>query len=401
MEFDPNAMNFGAAQKLSPRAEPGHVAVLTRQTKRASQASNQGQVVKRLEANLQQHQRQARVERLKQMQQALATQSNGQRLMQALALVKKIYTADDVPSDLATMRLLQPILQGLLPKWKQLKAETSFSIAPEDYQVLQKLKQPHAVLATAERAALFNLLSAVYKSIDAEAPRAPVAATPARLMALKSQWLRATSDTEKQRLHAEIQQIEIARQRDYHAQCMQVLHQHQLKMPEMLQYPAARLLQQLTQLEQQWQKNRYSEAHHPAVPTLLQLSSRQLARLGVADARDFIQSQQKSVQQQLQTLPTAELKTLLKQWLQCFDGLLHSFQEAAEARRLEAIKKELNTLQARSAQWPTHLPEIKALEQQFLAAATEDKAELRKQLLQHYSQLLSTLPPITSPGETP
>ena len=401
MDFDPNAMNFGAAQKLSPQAEPGHVALLTRQAQRVPQKPEQGQVVKRLEANLQQHQRQARIERLKQMQQALATQSNGQRLMQALALVKKIYTADDAPSDLATMSLLQPILQGLLPKWKQLKAEKPFSIAPGDYQALQKLKQPHAVLVTAERAALFNLLSLVYKAVDAEAPRAPVAATPARLMALKSQYLRATSATEKQRLQAEIQDIEIARQRDYHAQCMRVLQQHQLKMPEMLKSPAARLLPQLAQLEQQWQTNRYSEAHHPVVPTLLQLSSRQLARLGVADARDFIQLQQKAVQQQLQALPAAELKTLLQQWCHGFASLLQAFQEAAEVRRLEAARKELNALHAHSAQWSTHLTEIKALEQQFLAAATEKKTELRHLLLQHYSQLLSTLPPITSPGENP
>lgn len=414
MDFDPNAMNFGAAQQLAPRAEASHVAVLTRQTQRASRALQQGssqapaqataqvQVVKRLEANLKQHQRQARVERLKQMQQALATQSNAQRLMQALALVKKVYTAEDAPSDLASMSVLQPILQGLLPKWKQLKAEQSFTVTAGDYQALQKLKQPHTVLSTAERAALFNLLNAVYKAIDvAGSSQVPVAATPARLMALKSQLLRATSETEKQRLQAEIQHIETARQRDYHQQCLRALQQHREQMPEMLKYPTARLLQQLTHLEKQWQTNRYAEAHHPAVPTLLQVSSRQLARLGVADAKDFIASQQTVIQQHLQALHTAEVLRQLQSWRQGFEAILQSLQDAAEARRLQAAQKELHQLQAHAAQWPSRLKEIKALEQQYVAAPAEEKAELRHKLLQDYSQLLSKLPPITSSGDCP
>lgn len=417
MEFDPNSMNFGAAQTLSRRAEPAHIELLSRQAEQSPQTKPEHiQVVKKLKDKVVQHEKQARTERLKQMQQALTTEVTPHRLMQALALVRKIYSEDHAPSDLATMSLLQPILQGLLPKWKSLKTgDTDSPITPQDYQLIQKLRQPHATLPTPERAVLYKLLHMVYQAMENQTDDSvfapPVAAAPPNLMALKSRLLRATSDVEKQRLQNDIQRVENAKKQDYHQQCLKALehHQTQLKAIESLQKtPRPHLLQALSKLEQQWDKNRAPAAQHPRVPTVIQLASRQLARLGIADAETFIKEQRQKMQHEIQNLTTEEVLSVLQSWHTHFDEALTRFQEQATAlvrtKALSKARANLHILKSKLDQWPTQLEEVKSLENKLLELKDDQqRADVRNQLFKRYSDILSALPVIETPtkGETP
>ncbi len=408
MDFDPSSLNFGAAQKLPPRAESSHIAVLERQARQAEHRDTPP-VAHQLRAQVEQHQLQRRVARLQQMQQAIASEASAHRLMQALALVKTLYTAEDAPTDLASISLLQPILQGLQPKWAALKAQAqSAPVLAVDYQRLDKLKQPHTRLHTAERSALFKLLHTVYKAIEAlygsQPQRAEVKSLSAQDLGLRSQLHRASSEREKQRLQAEIAELQTAQQRDYHAQCVHALRQCQMHMAQVASFaetPRPRLLQQLAKLAHQWENNKCPEAAYPLVPELLQGAGRQLARIGVADADAFIQTHNLGVQERLQGLGSEHaLFTLLQTWQGTFaealTRLLVSQHAAQASQALSLARTQSQQLQAQLEKWPAHHADIQALEHRFLTLdpTSGAAAEIRTALLQHYGQVLLNLPKI-------
>lgn len=410
MDFDPSTLNFGATQQLNHRVESTHIAVLERQARQTVRGEHT-EVAHHLQANVEQHHLQRRVARLQQMQQAIAAEASAQRLMQALALVKTLYTADDAPTDLSSISLLQPILQGLPPKWAALKAQAKTSpVLAVDYQRIEKLKQAHARLATAERAALFKLLHAVYKAIDAlygsqqQLPTS-VKSSSAQDLRLRSQLHRASSEHEKQRLRAEIAQLQNAQQQDGHAQCVRALAQSQQFMQalsSLAETPRPRILQHLSKLTQQWESNRLPASAYPMVPELLQLAARQLARIGVPDAEAFIQTQHLVAQNRVLSLSAEHpLFGPLKAWQEAFaealTRLLVSQQAAQASQALSLAREQCQRLQAQLTQWPEHHAEIQALEQTVLSLdPTTDAAypEARMALLQHYSQILLNLPKI-------
>ena len=407
MNFDPSTLNFGATHKLNPRAEASHIAVLERQAQQVARSAPTT-VAQQLKSNVAQHHLQRRIARLQQMQQAIAEDASAQRLMQALAFVKTLYTDADAPTDLAFISLLQPILQGLQPKWAALKTQANVSpVLPVDYQRLEKLKQPHAQMSTAERSALFKLLHRVYRAIDglsaSETPASDLKPANTQDLVLRSQLHRASSDREKQRLRAEIAQLENLQQRAYHTQCLRDLEQCQQMMQALSSFgetPRPRVLQHLSKLTQQWQNNRFAEAAYPMVPELLQLAARQLARIGVPDAAGFIQAQNAEVLHRLQSLGVEHaLFAPLQAWQGTFAETLSrllTHQEDLQAAQAFALARDASQkLHAQLEQWPEQRAEIQALEQRLREpAAGSTYAEAKAALLQGYGQILLNLPKI-------
>jgi len=369
-------------------------------------------------------------------------------VLQALAALQACYAEDNRPKDLASMGVLYPLLKCQAYKWDALNAQKQVEIPAPEAGYLQKLRQLKGGLGPVERAALLQLVLAVNQqwamlSFETEADSAlesaevvsvaeaasatqptetASVAEPAsalddfdplqasRLsMQLRAKLQRTFSPEEKASIQAELATLAGKQTAYFGLRQVQALQKQTLD----LQSDQTRFLQaKLTSSQfETWRKLRLSTlqslarlfsqgAEEPAVVAALTSAQAQAARLGLADAQSWIQSER----QKRQGLPAganAGLVQAFGAWQAAWDGLIDAaltdLQRLGHQLKQIAHQKQLQRLEQVQRDWQAQTAQINALEVDYLACSDPlAQAPLKQALLQAYAELLAQLPAATT-----
>ncbi|MGV3525490.1 MAG: hypothetical protein ACO1RX_14765 [Candidatus Sericytochromatia bacterium] len=350
-------------------------------------------------------------------------------LLQAIEALKTCFAGEAAPTDLETMGLLFPLLKCQEHKWERLQAGQLAEPPAPEAKLLQKWRSAKSSLSAVEKATFYQIVEGLNVLIarmpaPAEAPiseaetPAPVTPVPApespaeepfdpmtcgrRLMQLRAKLQRSCAESEKQRLQAQLNAL-VQQQNAYYAERRsQSLVQHQKKYAQLCQKlsgpVAAAALQQLRQeLIQQLehlQRLFHQDKQQPAGPEIFASASRQLARLGLADAAQVRSLEHTRQGEWIQAFPASQQNELTR-WQTSYQTLLTAFEQALGQALQQAQTAELTArIQAAQTHLQTQRQVLAELEQAWQAAAdSAEQAALRQNILLAYAQLILKLPP--------
>ncbi|MBF2054297.1 MAG: hypothetical protein IGS03_12670 [Candidatus Sericytochromatia bacterium] len=398
----------------------------------APSAENQA-VAARLKQNLQLSASEGRAERLKSMLvrlKALPAEPEGlhEGLMRVIASLKSCYAGADAPRDLATMSVLHPLLQCQACKWDALKAGGAAQVPEAEAGYLKKLRSLQgSSLAPLERATLLQLILALNQQLctstaaesTGETPATPPAVSSApvasfdpiqasRLMLqLRAKIQRTHSPAEKQALQAQLEALQAQQVAFFAMRQLQAL----ARQSQELAGDCSKLAQARAEHFSQWRPLRLKSLQNlsrllgqpPACPagvSLLESAQQQLARLDLPGGHQWIaqeQARQRDGWAAAREGLAPELAQALTDWLQQFDTLMQTLQQAcqhwAQKRRKAEQQTLLNSLAQAQQDWVLQETEIKALESRYLQC--EDpvaRRQLQQTLLNAYAEVLAMLP---------
>lgn len=364
-------------------------------------------------------------------------------VMTCLENLQSCYASEHVPKDLTTMSLLHPLLKCQAYKWDALKTSGPVAAPPQEAGYLQKLRQLKCGLGLVERAALMQLILALNhhlpvlsgpevtpevtpevrpEAAPAAAPvPAPVAASmtqpsPAAAPAessepaeafdpiqasrlslqLRAKLQRTHSPTEKAEIQAQLQSIDRQQQGFFKARQTQALD----KQIQDFTADLARFGQPGYSVRsfESWRKLRLSGLQNmarlfsqgtkdPVAISLFESAQSQLARLGLADAPDWIAAEQRRIASTL----TPELKPWLEALQAMLQGVLGLMQRLEVQMQAAEHQRRLEALEQSRGEWQARLDRLKSLEADYLA--TSDFGT-RQSLLQAYAELMAALPSV-------
>lgn len=375
-------------------------------------------------------------------------------VLQALAALQACYAEDNRPKDLASMGVLYPLLKCQAYKWDALKAQKQVEIPAPEAGYLQKLRQLKGGLGPVERAALLQLVLAINQQWGSfmrsfmrsdlpeqessttvaeqaselapelandtavsvgEAVSAPTSLadfdpvqTSRLSMQLRAKLQRTFSPEEKASIQAELATLADKQTAYFALRQVQALQKQTLD----LQSDQTRFLQAKLAASsfESWRKMRLTTlqslarlfsqgAEEPALVAALNSAQAQAARLGLADAQSWIQSER----QRRGALPAradAGLVQAFGAWQTAWDGLIDAaladLQRMGHQLKLLTHQKQLQRLEQVQRNWQAQAAQIKALEANYLACADPlAQIQIKQALLQAYAELLAQLPAAT------
>lgn len=392
-----------------------------------------------IEQNLQRQVKQAREQaRCDQLKQVLLSLKNLRPLdpadlsylavlLQAIESLKACFAGEAAPTDLETMGLLFPLLKCQEHKWERLKAGQPAEPPAPEAKLLQKWRSAKSSLSAVEKASFYQIvegLNVLIARLPAEAPVAePVAPLPEplpeppdaeepfdpmtcgrRLMQLRAKLQRSCAESEKQRLQRQLNAL-VQQQNAYYAERRaQSLAQHQKKYAQLcqklsgslgaaaLQQLRQELIQQLDHLQRLFTQDK----QQPVGPEIFASASRQLARLGLADAAQVRSHEHAQQIGWIQRFPEPQQADLTR-WQASYQLLLTAFEQAL--RQLSQVDQHAQAaglavqIQAAHARLQAQRQALAELEQAWrVAVDPAEQAALRQQILLAYAQLILNLP---------
>lgn len=419
-EFDPTALQLPDILTTSRGPEPPKVPVppaapvqhLQRQLQRETQRGAT-QVAQNVQQQLQMSHSEQRAEHLKKYLGALQVDAAADKtpLLAALKGIAGCYQGQQAPKDVATMNVVHPLLRCQAYKWDQLQAGNIPTPPAPEAGYLQKLRQLQGTLGPGERAALFRLVEAInhqlqtLRTIPADTP-AESAANPlpadfdplqaSRLqLQLRAKLQRTHSPVEKQQLQAELEQLQAQQQAFAHQRQLQALE----KQLQDWKNDSERLPKMNASHFESWRKLRISTLQSLArlfqgqtdCETVIASAQRQLARLGMDDAKTWIDRER----QQLQ------VPSVLQAWHQALGTLLESALQATERLALQlqqsVWEQQLTRLEKLQADWQHQAERLTTLETAYVQAEdASERQRLKQALLQHYAERMAQLVSVSS-----
>lgn len=366
-----------------------------------------------------------------------ASDDCAQTLMKALAVLQQSYRAEYAPKDLSTMSVLHPLLKCQALKWDQLKAQELPEIPAPEAGYLQKLRQLKGSLGALERAILYQLILAINAAISAHlsaadavapipgagasAPPEPIESSPAALaapapvmadfdplkasreiMQLRAKLQRTYSASEKQALQQELTRLTQAQQGYFQQRQSQALTKgcqdfeadlRRLSQPERLTHASLEQWRKLRLTGLQGLLRLFSQPAEPLALACFESAMRQLARLGMPDAREQHQRESQNLLPTL-TQATADLKHWQKAFDALFDQALLTWATLGLRQQAAEMEKKLGQLAKIQQDWQDRQGQLQALESAYLQADLSERQALKQTLLQAYAEMLAQLPPL-------
>jgi hypothetical protein len=294
--------------------------------------------------------------------------------------------------------LLQLVL-AVNQQWALLSLETEATSVSEPAELVS-VAEAASASQSSETASVASPASALEDFDPLQASRLS--------MQLRAKLQRTFSPEEKASIQAELATLAGKQTAYFGLRQVQALQKQTLD----LQSDQTRFLQaKLTSAQfETWRKLRLSTlqslsrlfsqgAEEPVVVTALTSAQAQAARLGLADAQSWIQSER----QKRQALPAganAGLVQAFAVWQAAWDGLIDAaltdLQRLGHQLKQIAHQKQLQRLEQVQRDWQAQTAQINALEVEYLAC-TDPLAQtpLKQALLQAYAELLAQLPAAT------
>ncbi len=418
-EFDPSALQLPDILTAPRGPEPSAVAPaapiqrLQQQLQRETQRGA-SQVTQNVQQQLQMGHSEQRAEHLKKYLGAFQAHTAADKtpLLAALKGIASCYQGEQAPKDVATMSVVHPLLRCQAYKWDQLQAGNTPEPPAPEAGYLQKLRQLQGTLGPGERAALFRLVEAINHQLQ-QLSKAPVDSPPeaptvtplptdfdplqaSRLqLQLRAKLQRTHSPTEKQQLQAELEQLQAQQQAFAYRRQLQALE----KQLQDWKSDGERLPKMNAGHFESWRKLRISTLQSLArlfqgqteCEALIISAQRQLARLGMEDAKTWIDRERQLLQ----------APSVLQAWHQALGSLLDRALQATERLALQlqqsAWEQQLVRLENLQADWQRQTERLKQLEAAYVQAdETSERQRLKQELLQHYAERMAQLVSVSS-----
>lgn len=379
--------------------------------------------------------------KLKALSPELEIESLRNTLLENMQALQTCYASTQIPKDLATMSVLHPLLKCQAAKWDALKAGKNIEIPTPEASYIQKLRQLKGGLGPVERAALmqwvlalnhhlakFQVQSTPVVSESEQAaeppsvttqpvskPSAPAVSVPASdtvfdplqasrlLMQLRAKLQRTFSTQEKQDLQAQIQLLEAQQKAFFEQKQIQALN----KQIQEFQTDRSRFEQAKFSAAtfESWRKLRLTslqnilrlfaqDANKQDLSTCFESAQKQLARLGMNDAAEWIARERKT---QAAFSDESALYQALLSWQQSFGRLIDQALGFTGVLGLQTqvaeFKAQLQKIEQIKNHWQAQQAKLQTLEADYRACQDPVKQhQLKQELLQFYAELFADLP---------